>query len=82
MSFQTPAYRIRRRTVDGMEGMHSKMFDPPTESPDTPDLVNPTNPVPEVMGPRAFWARTRPVRCARWSASSWTAISPHGTGRT
>ena len=31
--------QIRRRTVEGMEGMHSKMFDPPTENPDTPDLV-------------------------------------------
>jgi FtsP/CotA-like multicopper oxidase with cupredoxin domain len=32
-----------------MEGMHSKMFDPPTQSPPTPDLLVPTNPVPEVM---------------------------------
>jgi hypothetical protein len=37
-------------TVVGMEGMHSKMFDPPTVSPDpTPELLAPTNPVPEVM---------------------------------
>jgi hypothetical protein len=36
-------------TVVGMEGMHSKMFDPPTESPETPELLAPTNPVPEVM---------------------------------
>jgi len=32
-----------------MESMHSKMFDPPTESPTTPDFVYATNPVPEVM---------------------------------
>ena len=50
MSFQNPAYRTRRMTVVGMEGMHSKMFDPPTVSPDpTPELMAPTNPVPEVM---------------------------------
>jgi hypothetical protein len=32
-----------------MEGMFVKMWDPPTESPVTPDLIAPTNPVPEVM---------------------------------
>jgi hypothetical protein len=32
-----------------MEGMHSKMFDPPKASPTTPDLLLATNPVPEVM---------------------------------
>jgi hypothetical protein len=32
-----------------MEGMFVKMWDPPTENPDTPDLITPTNPVPEVM---------------------------------
>ena len=49
MSFQNPAYRTRRMTLVGMEGMHSKMFDPPTESPATPERLDPTNPVPEVM---------------------------------
>jgi hypothetical protein len=39
MSFSNPAFEILRRTVEGMEGMHSKMFDPPTEAPATPDLV-------------------------------------------
>ncbi|RJR36817.1 MAG: hypothetical protein C4567_13610 [Deltaproteobacteria bacterium] len=49
MSFASPAFRILRRSVQGMEGMHSKMFDPPTVNPATPDLIAPTNPVPEVM---------------------------------
>ncbi|MDZ4230549.1 MAG: multicopper oxidase domain-containing protein, partial [Dehalococcoidales bacterium] len=40
---------IPRQSVAGMEGMFTKMFDPPAESPPTPDLLAPTNPVPEVM---------------------------------
>lgn len=49
MSFQSPARRILRWSVVGMEGMWVKMFDPPVDSPDTPDEVAPNNPVPEVM---------------------------------
>ncbi|MCM2358909.1 MAG: carboxypeptidase regulatory-like domain-containing protein [Geobacteraceae bacterium] len=49
MSVQNPAFRITRWSVVGMEGMFVKMFDPPTEDPVTPDLLVPTNPVPEVM---------------------------------
>ncbi|MBI5447009.1 MAG: multicopper oxidase domain-containing protein [Deltaproteobacteria bacterium] len=49
MSFQSPAHRVARWSVAGMEGMFCKMFDPPTASPETPDHVVPTNPVPEVM---------------------------------
>lgn len=49
MSFANPVYRISRQSVVGMEGMFVKMFDPPTESPETPDMLSPTNPVPEVM---------------------------------
>jgi hypothetical protein len=40
------AFTIPRRTIAGMEGMWAKMWDPPTESPDTPELLTPTNPVP------------------------------------
>jgi len=54
MSFTNPAFRILRHSVEGMEGMHCKMFDPPKENPDTPDLVAPTNPVPEVMAMAGF----------------------------
>lgn len=61
MSFQNPANRTLRRTVAGMEGMHSKMFDPPNESPDTPDLVNPTIPVPEIMAAAGFLDKNPPV---------------------
>jgi FtsP/CotA-like multicopper oxidase with cupredoxin domain len=32
-----------------MEGMWAKMWDPPTESPITPERLNPTNPVPAFM---------------------------------
>jgi hypothetical protein len=44
-----------------MEGMHSKMFDPPTEAPPTPDLLAPTNPVPEVMAANGDLTRNPPV---------------------
>ncbi len=49
MSVANPAFRTPRQSVVGMEGEWAKMFDPPTASPATPDLVAPTNPVPEVM---------------------------------
>src|SRR3990172_8788472 len=49
MSYTNPAYKIPRQSVVGIEGCHTKMFDPPTRSPATPDRLIPTNPVPEVM---------------------------------
>lgn len=49
MSFQSPSRQIPRQSIDGMEAMFVKMWDPPTESPPTPDLIPATNPVPEVM---------------------------------
>ena len=54
MSVQNPANKIARWSVEGMEGMFVKMFDPPNGSPDTPDRVAPTNPVPEVMAAAGF----------------------------
>lgn len=54
MSFSEPAHTIARWSVVGMEGMWAKMFDPPKESPTTPDLVPPTNPVPEVLAAAGF----------------------------
>ena len=54
MSFNNPAHQIFRQSVVGAEGMYAKMWDPPNESPDTPDLLNPTNPVPEVMAAAGF----------------------------
>jgi hypothetical protein len=51
---------IPRRSVAGMEGMWAKMWDPPRDSPTTPDLVAATNPVPAFMaapvttGPNEF----------------------------
>ncbi len=49
MSFSQPDKQIPRWSVRGMEGMWTKMWDPPTESPATPEFITPTNPVPEVM---------------------------------
>jgi len=49
MAFGDDKKLILRQSVVGMEGMWAKMFDPPKASPATPDMVPPTNPVPEVM---------------------------------
>ena len=50
MSVNNPLFgTILRQSVVGQENEWVKMFDPPTASPATPELVNPTNPVPEVM---------------------------------
>jgi hypothetical protein len=60
MSFATPAFTIPRREVFQPEeeaGLWVKTFDPPTESPPTPELLDlnslplgvKANPVPEVM---------------------------------
>ncbi len=54
MSVVNPTHNIQRQSVAGMEGMWTKMFDPPTASPPTPDRLNPTNPVPEVMAAAGF----------------------------
>jgi len=49
MSVSNPAFPIPRWSVVDFEGMFVKMWDPPTESPVTPDFITPTSPVPEVM---------------------------------
>ena len=54
MSFANPTFIIPRQSIDGMEGMFVKMWDPPNRSPSTPDLLTPTNPVPEVMAAAGF----------------------------
>lgn len=41
--------RIPRKKISGMEALWTKMWDPPRESPGTPDPVLPTNPVPAFM---------------------------------
>ncbi len=41
--------RIARRSIAGMEGMWTKMWDPPRDSPTTPDVIAATNPVPAFM---------------------------------
>jgi hypothetical protein len=54
MSFSNPKHTVARWSVVGMEGMWAKMFDPPKETPDTPDRVAPSNPVPEVLAAAGF----------------------------
>ena len=49
MSVNQPGFTIPRRSIAGMEGMYAKMWDPPKESPLTPEYIAPTNPVPEFM---------------------------------
>lgn len=62
MSVANPAFTIPRIDVtlvpqalpggitgDATAAEFVKMFDPPTDSPATPELLQPTNPVPEVM---------------------------------
>ena len=47
MALPLSGITIPRRTVAGNENEFVKMFDPPTASPATPELLVPTNPVPE-----------------------------------
>ncbi len=54
MTLANPAFIIPRQSVVGHEGDWVKMFDPPAESPPTPELLIPTNPVPEVMAAAGF----------------------------
>ena len=54
MTFSNPGYHIPRRSIAGHEGEWVKTFNPPATSPPTPELLQPTNPVP------AFVAATVP----------------------
>lgn len=49
MSVSNPANLIPRRSIAGDENEYVKMFDPPRNSPVTPEQITPTNPVPEFM---------------------------------
>ena len=49
MSVNRPGFTIPRRSIAGMERMYAKMWDPPKESPLTPEYIAATNPVPEIM---------------------------------
>ncbi len=69
MSFASPAFLIPRNHVAGHEGEWVKMFDPPTMGDldaippaplPTPELLEPTNPVPEVMEAAGFQVTTVP----------------------
>ena len=67
MSFSNPGHRIPRRSVAGYEGEWVKTFDPPAaETQTTPELLNPTNPVP------AFVART--VRDAKMAIQNTVSL--------
>ena len=49
MALPKSGIRVPRKTIAGMEGMWTKMWDPPRASPTTPELITPTNPVPGFM---------------------------------
>ena len=67
MSFSNPGHRIPRKSVAGYEGEWVKTFDPPAaDRPPTPELLNPTNPVP------AFVART--VRDAKMAIQNTVSL--------
>ena len=78
MSFTSPAYIIPRESVVGEEAEWAKMFDPPTASPATPELLSPTNPVPEVMLAAGFRAKSPPPTPSNGTCSTGL-FSPPGT---
>jgi hypothetical protein len=49
MSFSKPGHLIKRRSVAGHEADWVKSFSPPKASPPTPDVLKPTNPVPDFV---------------------------------
>ncbi|MBI4284839.1 MAG: carboxypeptidase regulatory-like domain-containing protein [Chloroflexi bacterium] len=62
MSVNNPVFgTIPRQSVVGMENEWVKMFDPPKADPPTPDMVTPTNPVPEVMAATGMQAVPSPA---------------------
>jgi FtsP/CotA-like multicopper oxidase with cupredoxin domain len=54
MALPKSGITIHRQSVAGEENEWVKMFDPPTESPPTPELLTPTNPVPEFMAANGY----------------------------
>lgn len=65
MALPKSGIRVARKTIAGMEGMWTKMWDPPRDSPATPDRVAPTNPVPTFMGSVLGGAPTTPNTVTR-----------------
>ncbi|HSC71252.1 MAG TPA: multicopper oxidase domain-containing protein [Candidatus Methylomirabilis sp.] len=49
MALPKSGNRIKRRSLAGLEGMWTKMFDPPKDDSSTPEALTPTNPVPRFM---------------------------------
>lgn len=49
MTFSKPAFKVSRDDPSAHLGHFVKSFNPPKASPKTPELMNPTNPVPEFM---------------------------------
>jgi len=73
MSVLSPAFRVTRWSVVGMEAMWSKMFDPPTESPAPTDQL--------LLAPQGF-VRPNPVPEAMWAAGLQNKPSiPHTVQR-
>ena len=59
MAFTNPRYTIEKRPVVNRLSEWVKMFDPPTASLATPERLEPTNPVPEVMLAAGYQDRVR-----------------------
>lgn len=78
MSFSNPANRIIRWSVEGMEGMWAKMFDPPTTSPASTDQVSLVpHPVPDGNGGTSL-IRPNPVPEIMFAAGFQDKVSiPH-----
>ena len=75
MSFASPAYLIPRESVVGEEHEWAKMFDPPTASPVTPELLSPTNPVPEVMLAAGFQNKVTPPTPSNGTCSTGLSLT-------
>ena len=82
MTFSKPGYLIPRRSVVGHEGEWVKSFDPPKESPPTPELLKPTNPVPAFVAANvpgatmliANTARVHLMHAQRYQNVGWEKI--------
>ncbi len=65
MALPKSGTRIRRKKISGMQAMWTKMWDPPKDSPETPELVAATNPVPEFMASLALGSVSTPQTVER-----------------
>jgi hypothetical protein len=77
MALPKSGLRTPRLSIEGMEGMWTKMWDPPRESPTTPDLLDVTNP-----GSLPAGVRVNPVPAFMQSLGLGTVTTPNTVQRT